>query len=162
MVSFINRYSYLFTSAFAMLVAWLAASRFGGIWPAVAVGGVGMGLALVQRLLRGGTSDVPSWDRVQNEIGKGRPLLIFLFSDSCGACLVTRPVVDSIERELVNMLDVLRVNVAESVGQDVRERFGARMVPTVTVLDADGVERYRSEGRVPRKGAIMAALDGAA
>lgn len=160
MVSFINRYSYLFTSAVAMLVAWLFASRFGGVWPAVAVSGVGVGLALVQRRLRGGSSDVPSWEGVQVEIEKGRPLLIFLFSDNCGACLATRPIVDGIERELVGKLDVLRVNVAEDVGQEVRERFGSRMVPTVILLDADGVERYRTEGRLPRKSAIEAALTG--
>ena len=158
MVSFINRYSYLFTSAVALLVAWFAASRFGRVWSVLAVGGVGVGLVLAQRVLRGGTSDVETWDGVQAEIEKGRPLLIFLFSDNCGACLATRPIVDGIERDLSDSLDVLRVNVAEDVGQEVRERFGIRMVPTIIVLDVDGVERYRTEGRLPRKSAILDAL----
>lgn len=158
MVSFINRNSYLFTSAVAMLVAWLVTSRFGRVWPVVAVGATGLGLALAQRRLRGGRSDVPDWEAVQVEIEKGRPLLIFLFSDRCGACLATRPIVDGIERDLADTLDVLRVNIADEAGQEVRERFGARMVPTVIVLDADGVERYRTEGRLPRKSAIEAAV----
>jgi thiol-disulfide isomerase/thioredoxin len=158
MVSFINRNSYLFTSAVAMLVAWALGSRFGALWSAVAVGGVGVGLALIQRRMRGGASDVASWEGVQEEIGKGRPLLIFLFSDSCGACLATRPIVDNIERDLAGTLDVLRVNVAEAVGQEVRERFGATMVPTIIVLDEHGTERYRTEGRLPRKRAILDAL----
>ena len=158
MISFVNRYSYLFTSAVAMLVAWLVSARFGGLWPAVAVGGVGVGLALIQRVLRGGASDVPTWDGVEAEIAKGRPLLIFLFSDSCGACLATRPIVDGIERDLADKLDVLRVNIAEDVGQEVRERFETRMVPTVILLDAEGVERYRTEGRLPRKRDIKAAI----
>jgi thiol-disulfide isomerase/thioredoxin len=128
------------------------------VWPAVAVGGVGVGLALVQRRLRGGASDVASWGGVQAEIEKGRPLLIFLFSDSCGACLATRPLVDGIERDLAGTLGVLRVNVAEDVGREARERFGAKRVPTVIVLDASGVERYRTEGRRPRKRAILDAL----
>ncbi|MGE3269171.1 MAG: thioredoxin family protein [Chloroflexota bacterium] len=161
MVQFINRYSYLFTSAVAMGVAWLIGARFGGLWPAAAVGGVGIGLALIQRKLRGGISDVPTWEGVQAEMQQGQPLLIYLFSDTCGACLATRPIVDSIERDLGQRLDVLRVNVADDVGAEVRERFNIKMVPTVILLDADGVERYRSEARLPRKKAIQDALDAA-
>ena len=157
-MSFVNRYSYLFTSAVAMLVAWLVSARFGGLWSAVAVGGVGIGLALIQRMLRGGASDVSTWDGVEAEIAKGRPLLIFLFSDSCGACLATRPIVDGIEHDLADKLDVLRVNVADDVGQEVRERFDTRMVPAVILLDAAGVECYRSEGRLPRKRDIESAV----
>jgi thioredoxin-like negative regulator of GroEL len=56
-------------------------------------------------------------------------------------------------------MDVLRVNVADDVGQEVRERFGIRLVPAVILLDEDSVERYRTEGRLPRKSAIAAALD---
>ena len=161
MVSFINRYSYLFTSAVAMGVAWLIGARFGGLWPALAAGSVGVGLALIQRQLRGGASDVPTWEGVRAEIEKGRPLLIFLFSDTCGACLATRPIVDSIERDLAARLDVLRVNVADDVGAEVRTRFTITMVPAVILLDADGVERYRSEARLPRRASILEALDAA-
>ena len=55
---------------------------------------------------------MPSWEGVEAEIAKGRPLLIFLFSDNCGACLATRPIVDGIERDLVTRLAVLRVIIA--------------------------------------------------
>lgn len=157
-MSFVNRYSYLFTSAVAMLVAWLVGARFGTVWSAVAVGGVGLGLALIQRRLRGGASDVPTWEGVEAEIARRRPLLIFLFSDNCGACLATRPIVDGIERDLAARLDVLRMNIADDVGQEVRDRFETRLVPTVILLDEDGVEHYRTEGRLPRKSAILEAL----
>ncbi|MCC7370219.1 MAG: thioredoxin family protein [Chloroflexi bacterium] len=160
MVSFVNRYSYLFTSAVAMLVAWVVGARFGGVWPAVTVGGVGVGLAVAQRMLRGGSSDVVSWRGVQEEIGQGQPTLLYLFSDNCGACLASRPIVDSIERELAVKLDVLRVNVSDDVGQEVRERYGIRMVPTVILLDREGVEQYRTEGRLPRKQAIAELVTG--
>jgi hypothetical protein len=73
----LNRYSYLITTALAMGVAWLAGSRFGGPWPAVAVAGAGLGLAMVQRKLRGGASDVQAWDA----LGPG-PLLLFIYSDT--------------------------------------------------------------------------------
>ena len=75
----LNRYSYLITTALAMGVAWLAGSRFGGPWPAVAVAGAGLGLAMVQRKLRGGASDVRAWAALG--AGPG-PLLLFIYSDT--------------------------------------------------------------------------------
>ena len=64
MVWHLNRYSFLITSALAMGIAWLVGARFGGLWPSVAVAGAGLGLALVQRKLRGGASDVSAWDQL--------------------------------------------------------------------------------------------------
>lgn len=158
MVSFINRYSYLFTSAVVMAVAWVVGARFGGLWPTVAVASTGLGLVLVQRTLRGGESDVATMDAVDQELMQGRPLLLFIYSDNCGACLATRPIVNRLEQELGDHVDVLRLNVADDVGMQARERFEARMVPTVIALDADGVERYRAEGRLPRRQAVIDAL----
>jgi thiol-disulfide isomerase/thioredoxin len=158
MVSFINRYSYLFTSAVVMGVAWLIGARFGGLWPTVAVASTGVGLALVQRTLRGGVSDVATLDAVDQELRKGRPLLLFIYSDTCGACLATRPIVNRLEQEFGDRVDVLRLNVAEDVGMQARQRYESRMVPTILLLDADGVERYRAEGRLPHRKAIIEAL----
>ncbi|MCC6176251.1 MAG: hypothetical protein IT305_13170 [Chloroflexi bacterium] len=82
MIGFLNRYSYLIASGLAMGGAWLTASRFGGVWPAVAVAGVGAGLALFQRQMRGGPSALASWDELSAAIGRGIPLLLFLYSDT--------------------------------------------------------------------------------
>jgi hypothetical protein len=78
----VNRYSFLITSALAMGLAWLVGSRFGGPWPSAAVAGAGLGLALVQRRLRGGASDVAAWDAVGAARGPRQPLLLFLYSDT--------------------------------------------------------------------------------
>jgi hypothetical protein len=78
----VNRYSFLITSALAMGLAWLLGSRFGGIWPALAVAGAGLGLAAVQRKLRGGGSDVVAWDDLGGGAGQGQPVLLFLYSDT--------------------------------------------------------------------------------
>ena len=80
MVWQLNRYSFLITSALAMGLAWLLGSRFGGIWPALAVAGAGLGLAAVQRRLRGGASDVSGLDDLG--AASGQPLLLFLYSDT--------------------------------------------------------------------------------
>lgn len=82
MRAFVNRYSYVIASALAMGAAWLVGARLGGAWPSVAVAGVGLGMALVQRRLRGGASSVLTWDEVSAEVGGGRPVLLFLYSDT--------------------------------------------------------------------------------
>ena len=53
MIWMLNRYSFLISSALGMGIAWLVGSRFGGRWATLAVAGTGLGLALVQRKLRG-------------------------------------------------------------------------------------------------------------
>jgi hypothetical protein len=82
MVWFLNRYSYLLTTALVMGLAWLIGSRFGGPWPSVAVAGTGIGLALVQRKLRGGSSDVSALAEVGPAPGRSQPMLLFLYSDT--------------------------------------------------------------------------------
>ena len=82
MISLLNRYSYLITSALVMGAAWLAGARFGGPWPTVAVAGTGIGLALVQRRLRGGTSNVAALDELRDGAHPDGPLLLFIYADT--------------------------------------------------------------------------------
>jgi hypothetical protein len=82
MLPFLNRYSYLLTSAAAMAAAWAVGARIGGLAAPIAVAGVGAALALVQRKLRGGASSVPNWGAVQQAIGQSVPLLLFIYSDT--------------------------------------------------------------------------------
>jgi hypothetical protein len=77
-----NRYSFLITSALAMGVAWVLGARAGGAWAIIGVASVGAALAVIQRRLRGGSSTVTSWDAVRAEIGRGTPLLLFIYSDT--------------------------------------------------------------------------------
>ena len=79
---FANRYSYLISAALAMGGAWAVGARIGGIVPTLAVAGVGLGMAAIQRKLRGGPSSVTSWQSVQRAIGHGKPALLFVYSDT--------------------------------------------------------------------------------
>ena len=78
----INRYSYVITAAAAMVGAWALGARVGGLAPSLAVAGVGLGLAAVQRRLRGGASSVRSWQAARQAIGRGTPTLLFIYSDT--------------------------------------------------------------------------------
>ncbi len=82
LVSVVNRYSYLITAGLAMGGAWLAGSRIGGPAPTLAVAGVGVAMALVQRKLRGGASTVATWDEALGQLGRGTPALLFIYSDT--------------------------------------------------------------------------------
>lgn len=82
MISILNRYSYLITSALVMGAAWLVGARFGGPWPTVAVAGSGLSLALIQRRLRGGKSNVSTLADLDDRSGERRPLLLFIYSDT--------------------------------------------------------------------------------
>jgi hypothetical protein len=66
--------------------------------------------------------------------------------------------VDGLERELAGRASVVRLNVDDRAGAEARARFQTTKVPTIILLDADGVQRYRSEGKLPRRRAILDAL----
>ena len=66
--------------------------------------------------------------------------------------------VDGLERELAGRARVVRLNVDDRAGAEARARFGTEKVPAIILLDADGVQRYRTEGKLPRRQAILEAL----
>ncbi len=78
----LNKYSYLITAALAMGGAWAAGARLGGLVPTLAMAGVGLGMAAVQRKLRGGQSSVGNWEQINQAIGHGTPALLFIYSDT--------------------------------------------------------------------------------
>ena len=67
--------------------------------------------------------------------------------------------VDGLERELAGRVTVVRLNVADQAGADASERFQTQKVPTIILLDADGVQHYRTEGKLPRRQAILDAVE---
>jgi hypothetical protein len=70
--------------------------------------------------------------------------------------------VSGLEGELGNRVQVVRLNVDDEVGQRARVVFGAQKVPTIILLNADGSEIYRTEGKLPRTQAIRESLSMAA
>jgi hypothetical protein len=82
MIWLLNRYSYLLTSALVMGIAWLVGARFGGPWPSVAVAGTGIGMALIQRRLRGGSSNPAALNALAEGTSARLPLLLFIYADT--------------------------------------------------------------------------------
>ena len=66
--------------------------------------------------------------------------------------------VDGLEHELAGRASVVRLNVDDRAGAEARARYQTTKVPAIILLDADGVQRYRTEGKLPRRRAILDAL----
>lgn len=66
--------------------------------------------------------------------------------------------VDGLERELEGRAHVIRLNVAEDAGRRAERAYGTEKVPAILAFDAAGAEVYRTEGKLPRRRAILAAL----
>ena len=67
--------------------------------------------------------------------------------------------VDGLERELAGRVSVVRLNIADRAGAEARQRYQTTKVPAIILLDADGVQRYRTEGKLPRRQAIIDAVE---
>ena len=68
-------------------------------------------------------------------------------------CLMTKPVVDELERDLEGQAQFLRLNVMSDVGREVALRHGVQAVPTTLLFDGEGQVIHRSVGP-PDRGEI--------
>ena len=67
--------------------------------------------------------------------------LVDFYADWCGPCIVMKPVIDEIEKELAGKTEVKKVNVDED--QDEASKYGVMSIPTYLVLkDGREVERF--------------------
>ena len=73
------------------------------------------------------------------------------------SCLVAKPVVDGIERDLKGKAEVVRLNLLSKVGREAASRYGVSSVPTTLVLDAGSKVVYRHTG-MPERRAIVALI----
>ena len=59
-----------------------------------------------------------------------------------------------LEQELGGRLQVIRLSVDDAAGQRARAVYDVEKVPTVILLNRDGSEVYRTEGKLPRSSQI--------
>ena len=73
------------------------------------------------------------------------------------ACLVAKPIVDGIEKDLQGKARVVRLDLFSKVGREVASRYGVRAVPTILILDADAEVTYRHSG-MPERHEVVAQI----
>jgi len=74
-------------------------------------------------------------------------------------CLVAKPIVDGLERELIGRADVIRLDATGGLGLQMARRFGVSGLPTLLVFDGKGELVYRQSGP-PSKDEVLQAVQG--
>lgn len=116
-----------------------------------------VGLLLGAWFLLRTPADRVSLDLFQQEIHSGRPVVVEFFSNTCSVCLMSKPAVDRLERELSGTAKVLRIDVMSQTGLALAREYGVRAVPTFIVFDGKGQVVYVQAGP-PDRAAIRAAV----
>lgn len=63
------------------------------------------------------------------------------YADWCGPCIVMKPIVDELEKELSGKIQVRKINVDED--QDEAAKYGVMSIPTYIILkDGKEIERF--------------------
>ena len=66
-------------------------------------------------------------------------------------CLMVKPVVDGLEKDLEGRADVVRLSILTDLGREVATRYGVRAVPTFLIFDSQGALIGRQVGFPKRK-----------
>jgi len=77
-------------------------------------------------------------------------------------CLVAKPIVDGLERELSGRAAVIRLDATGGLGSQLASRYGVGGLPTLLVFDGQGELIYRQSGPPSRDKvaeAVLAAAD---
>lgn len=105
-----------------------------------------LALAVAYILLRTPGDEFDSLAALETRLTAGRPTVIELYSNTCSICLISKPRVDQLARDISPQADVLRLNVKDGVGRELAYRWQVAGVPTFFILDGQGETVYRRAG----------------
>ncbi len=66
------------------------------------------------------------------------------------ACVMSKPIVDGIEKDYAGTVTVLRIDARNAENQSIAAQFALRMTPTYVIFDQHAAEQYRSTGSLNR------------
>jgi thiol-disulfide isomerase/thioredoxin len=105
-----------------------------------------LALAIAYIVLRTPGDDFDSLAALEARLTDGRPTVIELYSNTCSICLISKPRVDQLARDISPQADVLRLNVKDGVGRELAYHWQVAGVPTFFILDGQGEMVYRRAG----------------
>ena len=111
--------------------------------------------------LQPGESTVTSAVEAKTVITSGKPVFVEFFSNTCAACLASEPIVRSLEGELGEEVEILKLNVQDSLASQLIRDYRAYLTPTFIVIGREGEVLWRQTGGLLDKGAALEALRGA-
>ena len=105
-----------------------------------------LGLAGAYILLRTPGDVFASPEAIEAQITAGQPTVIEFYSNRCSICLIAKPKVDRLEKEMQGQATLLRLNVKDPVGRKLAVKWGVRGVPSFFVFNGEGTLVYASAG----------------
>jgi len=84
--------------------------------------------------------------QIQARIGKGKPVLLEFQSPYCITCTVLKPAVDKAEKEYGKRLVIMRINIQDPLGVELKSVYNYQYTPTFIFIDKQGQERWRTIG----------------
>ena len=79
--------------------------------------------------------DLAAFDKVLRDT---RPTLLEFYSENCGVCMAMRPAMDRLETDAGHRLQILRVNVKDSIGRKLAERYRVTFTPSFLLFNSYG------------------------
>jgi thiol-disulfide isomerase/thioredoxin len=157
LLEFFNYYSAFLTipGIIVLLIALLPIKRKRNQFYICSIAAI-VGLSVVL-ILRPGDSNVATEAEAQVVITSGSPVFVEFFSNSCTACLASQPIVRSLEGELDDDVQILKLNVMDSMASQMIRDYRAYLTPTFVVIGRDGEIVWRQSGGLLDKGEALEA-----
>lgn len=84
--------------------------------------------------------------QVQALIKQGKPVLLEFQSPYCATCTVLKPAVDKAEQEYGKRLMIIRINIQDPIGMELKSIYNYQYTPTFIFVDEQGREVWRTIG----------------
>ncbi len=105
-----------------------------------------LGLGIAWLILRTPGTPLDSVAEFDARLRSGQPTLIEFYSNRCSICLASKPTVDRLEQSLAGRATVLRIDVADPVGQQLAARWSIAGTPAFIITNGAGEMVYMSYG----------------
>ncbi len=103
-------------------------------------------LIVAYALLRTPGDAFASMAELEAQLTTPPPKVVEFYSNTCSICLVSKPKIDQLEKDLAGEAKLLRLNVKDQVGRTLAAQWGVRGVPTFFVVDEAGNIVYAQAG----------------
>lgn len=103
-------------------------------------------IVAVYAYLRTPGDEFASSSELETRLAAGQPTIVEFYANNCSICLLNKPKVDQLERDLAGRAAVLRLNVKDNVGLALAARWSVSGVPTFFVLNGAGDVVYARAG----------------
>ncbi len=77
-------------------------------------------------------------EQLDQSLAAGRPVLVFMHSNTCQSCIDMTKVVNQVYPEFAGQIALVDVNVYDDANAPLMQKLGLRYIPTVVVFDKAG------------------------